>query len=246
MATAKRAESSTQRRRRAPRGATAGAPPPRRPDLRRRRVMDAEIACAAEELFAQHGFHGVSIAEVAARVGISKQNLLYYFPTKEALYRRVLDGVLDEWLERLRGLADPDKDPASALREYIAAKLRYSRDRPSGSRVFATEIIAGLPFYAAELRERVVPALRAQVETLNRWVAAGRVEPIDAVHLMFIVWAATQTYADFSHQMALVLGKEALSAADFEAAEEVVTRIVLRSIGLEAAPPGPTPAPRDR
>ncbi len=73
--------------------------------------MDTEILAAAEDLFATHGFQGVSIAEVAARVGISKQNLLYYFPTKEALYRRVLDGVLDEWLERLHGLAIPARTP---------------------------------------------------------------------------------------------------------------------------------------
>ncbi|BDG02481.1 TetR/AcrR family transcriptional regulator [Anaeromyxobacter oryzae] len=214
------------------------APPQGR--LRRRRVLDANIVAAAEELFAQHGFQGVSIAEVAARVGISKQNLTYYFPTKEALYRRVLDGVLDEWLERLRGLADPDKEPEAALRDYIRAKLRYSRERPSGSRVFATEIIAGLPLYAREIRARVVPALRAQVETLGRWVADGRVEPIDPVHLMFVLWAATQTYADFSHQMALVMDKEALEPADFDAAEEVVTRVVLRALGLAA--PAPSPA----
>jgi TetR/AcrR family transcriptional regulator len=197
--------------------------------------MDAEILRAAEDLFATHGFRGVAIADVAARVGISKQNLLYYYPSKEALYRRVLDEVLDEWLERLRGLADPGKDPASALREYVRAKLRYSQERPSGSRVFATEIIAGLPMYAEEIRARVVPALRAQVETLRRWVAAGRVEPIDPVHLMFVIWAATQTYADFAHQMALVMGKPALEPADFDAAEEVVVRVVLGALGL--APP---------
>lgn len=205
---------------------------------RQRRAMDAEIVAAAEELFAANGFRGVSIAEVAARVGISKQNLLYYFPTKEALYRRVLDGVLDEWLERLRGLGDPTKDPETALREYIFAKLRYSRERPNGSRVFATEIIAGAPLYAKEIRARVVPPLRAHVATLRRWIAEGRVEAIDPIHLMFVVWAATQTYADFAHQMALVMGKPTLAPEDFDAAEETITRVVLGALGL-AAPRGP-------
>ena len=202
---------------------------------RRRAAMDGEIVAAAEEIFAQHGFQGASIADIAARVGISKQNLLYYFPTKEALYKRVLDGVLDEWLERMSTLTDAGADPETALRRYIAAKLQYSRERPAGSRVYANEIISGAPLYGAEIRQRVVPALRAQAETLNRWVAEQRIDPIDSLHLMFVLWAMTQTYADFSRQMELVMGKDALSREDFAVAEELVTRIVLRALGI--APP---------
>jgi TetR/AcrR family transcriptional regulator len=194
--------------------------------------MDSEIVAAAEEVFAQHGFQGASIADIAARLGISKQNLQYYFPTKEALYKRVLDGVLDEWLERMSALADADADPETALRSYIAAKLRYSRERPAGSRVYANEIISGAPLYGAEIRRRVVPALRTEAETLNRWVAERRIEPIDPLHLMFVLWAMTQTYADFSRQMELVMGKDALGRDDFVAAEEIVTRVVLSALGI--------------
>jgi TetR/AcrR family transcriptional regulator len=189
---------------------------------------------AAEEIFAQHGFQGASIADIADRVGISKQNLLYYFPTKEALYKRVLDGVLDEWLGRMSALADAGSDPETALRGYIAAKLQYSRERPAGSRVYANEIISGAPLFGEEIRRRVVPALRAQAETLNRWVTDRRIEPIDSLHLMFVLWAMTQTYADFSRQMELVMGKEALGREDFTAAEELVTRVVLRALGIAA------------
>jgi TetR/AcrR family transcriptional regulator len=77
-----------------------------------------------------------------------------------------------------------------------------------------------------------VPALRAQTETLNRWAADRRIEPVDALHLMFVLWAMTQTYADFSRQMELVMGKDALGREDFAAAEELVTRVVLRALGI--------------
>lgn len=221
-------------RRTTPRAAAAAR---RRPDLRRRHVLSREILIAAEELFARHGFQGVSMADVAARVGISKQNLFYYFPTKEALYRSVLDGVLDEWLQWMVGLADSTEDPATALRAYVRAKLRYSRERPSGSRVYANEIISGAPFYAREIEARVVPALRAQVATLTRWAEAGQVTLVDPVHLMFVLWAATQTYADFSRQMELVMGKPALDDRDFQAAEELVTHLVLRTLGVAERQP---------
>jgi TetR/AcrR family transcriptional regulator len=199
---------------------------------RRRAAMDCKIVAAAEEVFAQHGFQGTSIADIAARLGISKQNLLYYFPSKETLYKRVLDGVLDEWLGRMSALADPGPAPETALRAYIAAKLRYSRERPAGSRVYANEIISGAPLYGAEIRRRVVPALRTEAETLNRWVAERRIDPIDPLHLMFVLWAMTQTYADFSRQMELVMGKGALGQGDFANAEEIITRLVLRALGL--------------
>ena len=199
--------------------------------------MDGEIVARAEEIFAQHGFQGASVADIADRVGISKQNLLYYFPTKEALYKRVLDGVLDEWLERMSALADAGTDPEAALRAYIGAKLRYSRERPAGSRVYANEIISGAPLYGLEIKRRVVPALRAQAETLNRWMLERRIEPIDSLHLMFVIWAMTQTYADFSRQMELVVGKDALGRDDFAAAEEIVTRLVLRALGIASPVP---------
>jgi TetR/AcrR family transcriptional regulator len=201
--------------------------------------MDGEIVAAAEEIFAQHGFQGASVADIADRVGISKQNLLYYFPSKEALYKRVLDGVLDEWLGRMSALADGGTDPETALRAYIGAKLRYSRERPAGSRVYANEIISGAPLYGPEIRRRVVPALRAQAETLNRWMHERRIEPIDSLHLMFVIWAMTQTYADFARQMELVMGKDALGRGDFAAAEEMVTRLVLRALGI-ASPARPS------
>ena len=204
---------------------------------RRRAAMDGEIVAAAEEIFAQHGFQGASVADIAERVGISKQNLLYYFSSKEALYKRVLDGVLDEWLERMSALADAGTDPEAALRAYICAKLRYSRERPAGSRVYANEIISGAPLYGLEIKRRVVPALRAQAETLNRWMLERRIEPIDSLHLMFVIWAMTQTYADFARQMELVMGKDALGRGDFAAAEEIVTRLVLRALGIASPVP---------
>ena len=46
--------------------------------------------------------HGTSTDKVAERAGVSKTNLLYYFPSKEALYIAVLKEILDVWLAPLR------------------------------------------------------------------------------------------------------------------------------------------------
>jgi AcrR family transcriptional regulator len=56
-----------------------------------------------EALFAQHGFAGVGLREVAVRVGLSKSALFHHFPSKSALYVAVLERVLLNIEARLSG-----------------------------------------------------------------------------------------------------------------------------------------------
>ena len=66
---------------------------------------------------------------------MTKPNLLYYFPGKEAIYLAVLEDTLEKWLQPLAEL-DPDGDPVAEIGRYIDAKLedvaRRGR-RPRGS-----------------------------------------------------------------------------------------------------------------
>jgi TetR/AcrR family transcriptional regulator len=191
-----------------------------------RLAKEAAICAEAERQFAQFGFEGVSLEAIAAGLGLTRHNLLYYFPNKEALYRRVLDEVLDEWLARMAGLVG-GQDPVAAVRDYIAAKLRFSRERPAGSQVFAREVMAGAPRFRDAIEGRVLPALQADVQTFERWADAGLVARLDYRHLMFSIWASTQAYADQAAQFAILLGKPALELVDFEAAEALIARQVL-------------------
>jgi TetR/AcrR family transcriptional regulator len=197
---------------------------------KRRDKLESAILAAATRMFAECGFEGTSIAAVAERAGISKQNLLYYFPSKNSLYQRVLDDVLDDWLERMAHLADANGEPAEVLRAYVAAKLRFSREQPWASRVYAMEVIGGAKFYGEQIRARVVPLLRRDIEVFERWMADGRIARVDATHLLFALWAMTQSYADFSAQMALVLDRPELTGADFEDAERLIGDMVVRAV----------------
>lgn len=197
---------------------------------RRRDKLESAILAAATRLFAECGYEGTSIAAVAERTGISKQNLFYYFPTKQGLYQRVLDDVLDDWLERMAKLADAAGEPADVLRAYVAAKLRFSREQPWASRVYAMEVIGGAKFYGEQIRARVVPLLRRDIEVFERWMADGRIARVNATHLLFALWAMTQSYADFSAQMALVLDKPELTGTDFEDAERLIGDLVVRAV----------------
>ncbi len=206
----------------------------------KRRVLDrdkleADIVDIAVRVFAECGYEGTSIATIAEQAGLSKQNLMYYFPTKQALYERVLDDVLDEWLSRMASLADPAQEPRDVLRTYIKAKLRFSREHPFASRVYALEVIGGAQLYGAQIQRRVIPLLRKDIEVFENWVDEGRIAPVNATHLLFAIWAMTQSYADFSAQMALVMNRKALVRKDFDDAEEMIVTMVLATIGAHAA-----------
>ena len=192
-------------------------------------AKEAAICAEAERQFAQFGFEGTSLEQIAQGLSLSRHNLLYYYPSKDVLYRTVLDAVLDEWLARMAGIV-AGTDPEAALREYIAAKLRYSRERPAGSQVFAREMMAGAPRFRDAIRTRVLPALNADVKTFERWARAGLVRKMDFRHLMFSIWTMTQAYADQSAQFAILLSKSALEAKDFKAAEGVIAGLVLGAL----------------
>ncbi len=192
--------------------------------------LRSDITEQAVRLFAECGYEGTSIALVAESAGISKQNLLYYFPNKLALYQHVLDEVLDDWLARMSALDDDSQEPADLLRAYIKAKLRFSREKPWGSRVYAMEVITGARVYASAIKKRVVPVLRQDIAVFEKWIAAGKIAPIDPMHMMFAIWAMTQSYADFSAQMALVLNRKQLTRRDFDVAETVIVDMVLAAV----------------
>jgi TetR/AcrR family transcriptional regulator len=190
---------------------------------------EALIVAEAEQQFARFGFEGVSLDTIAAELGLSRQNILYYYASKEELYTAVLDSVLATWLGSMDTLAR-ENDPRAAIEKYVNAKLRFSQERPSGSAVFTREIMAGAPRYGKQLALNVVPLLRADVRTFERWARQGLIAPVDFTHLMFVIWSSTQAYADLSTQFAMYLGKRALSPQDFDAARALLTELVWTSL----------------
>jgi len=199
--------------------------PPRPARLRKQE----QILLEAEAQFARSGFEGVSLDSIAAALGVSRQNMLYYYASKEELYAAVLDSVLEAWLDSMATMAK-SADPETAVSNYVRAKLRFSQQRPSGSVVFTREVMAGAPRYAEKLAARVIPHLREEVRAFQRWARQGLIAKLDFTHLMFLIWSSTQAYADLAPQFALLIGKKKLGDADFEAAHALITQLVIRSL----------------
>ncbi len=165
------------------------------------------ILDAALDVFSQHGFRGATLDQIAEVAGLSKPNLLYYFPSKEAIHVALLSGLMDTWLDPLREL-DPMGDPLTEIMAYVHRKLDLSRDFPRESRLFANEILQGAPRMMEALTGELKTLVDATAALLCRWAAEGRIADLPPHHLIFSIWALTQHYADFDVQVRAVLGPE--------------------------------------
>lgn len=193
---------------------------------------EGRILRAAEKVFARNGFAGATMAAIATASGLPKANLHYYFGSKEALYRAVLAAILHDWLAPAHSI-HAEADPRPALEHYIRAKMELSRQRTDASKVWANELLHGAAVVHGLLRTELRSLVEEKAAVIQQWVDTGRMAPIDARHLFFLMWAATQTYADFDVQICAVLGKPRLTAADFDTAADHVVALVLRGCGLD-------------
>jgi TetR/AcrR family transcriptional regulator len=209
------------------RQAAAKRPPTQREVSRA--TIERRILAAAESVFADTGYAGATTGEIARRASLPKPNLHYYFKTKEELYQRVLTDIIDDWL----GSADqivPGAEPDVALRAYIRGKIELARAKPLASRVFANEIIHGAPHLKPFLETKLRDWVETKTAVIRGWIAAGKIKPVDPYHLFFVIWAATQTYADFEAQICAVLRRDQLGAADYDLAAAQLGGLILDGV----------------
>lgn len=187
------------------------------------------ILTAALNTFSLYGIHGTRLEQVAEQAGVSKTNLLYYFPSKEALYVAVMQQILDIWLAPLKAFRE-DLAPLVAIKEYIRLKLEVSRDYPQASKLFCLEMLQGAPLVMNELTGDLKTLVADKSAIIAAWVESGKLAPIDPHHLIFMIWATTQHYADFATQVEAVTGKTLRDADFFQQTVENVQRIIIDGI----------------
>lgn len=61
-------------------------------------------------------------------------------------------------------------------------------------------------------------------------------QPQNESPLIFSIWAATQTYADYDWQIATVTGKASVDEADYEAAAHTIIRMIIKDCVIEESP----------
>lgn len=204
------------------------ARPLRRNEIRQQN--ETLILQAAEKVFAEAGFGGATMQLIADVAGLPKANLHYYFATKEDLYRRVVQNIFEIWLHAADSMDQAD-GPVEGIGAYIEAKMEISRRHPDGSKVWASEVMHGAPVIQDYLETTLREWTTGRAGLIQRWIDEGKMAAVNPEHLLYMLWATTQHYADFGHQIETLNGGAPLSDAQWRAAKDSVKAMILRGIG---------------
>lgn len=198
-----------------------------------RQQNERKIMEAAEIEFAQHGYKGASIQDIAQRAGLPKANVHYYFGSKLELYAAVLSNILELWDSTLSELK-PEDNPAEALPNYVRSKMELARQYPLASRIFSMEVMSGAEQLKEYFQDNYVEWFNGRTAVFKTWMAQGKMDAIDPAHLLFLLWSATQHYADFAYQIQAALGLDrALDTAEFAKATQTLNHIILKGCGIK-------------
>ena len=199
--------------------------------IRHREETRAQIQRAAERVFADYGYVGASFSRIAAEAGLPKSNIVYYYQTKEKLYRNVVENIFNVWREAADVLS-PERDPIDALGDYIETKLELARTRPYGSKVWANEVIPRAPVVQDYLENELRQWTDDRIAVIEYWIAQKQIRPVSARHLLYAIWATTLHYADFKHQIRTLNDDLELTNQQWEETKRSLREILLEGVKL--------------
>lgn len=154
----------------------AKAPNPvRKPKQRDSAATRAALLSTAIREFADKGFAGARVDEIASRAGVNKQLLYHHFGNKDDLYRVALETVYSEIREKEKALHLGDLPPLEAMRTLIGYSFDYLLEHPEFIRLVNDENAQGAPHAAQsdELTEMHWPLVDLLRQTLARGAEEG-------------------------------------------------------------------------
>lgn len=135
---------------------------------------EAAILTAGVQLFAEHGFDGVSMRGVAEAAGVSKANIYHHFSSKEALYLAILQSSAAETAALVENLADGTGSFDQRLKEFSKAYQQHLFDRQMSSRLLLREALLGDEKNSKKIADQVVGnVFRRMIAILRTGQEAG-------------------------------------------------------------------------
>ena len=130
----------------------------------RRRILDV-----ATQVFAQEGYAGARVDDIARRAGLNKAMLYYHVGDKDALYAAVFRETIAEARKRLEGASSPEDGPERRFRAVIAAMARMATEHPHFAPLMLREVASG----GATLPDSIVAEMRGVFQIIGDVLAAG-------------------------------------------------------------------------
>ncbi len=155
----------------------------------RDQILDEALKC-----FAERGYEGTSLNDIAAGVGIRRPSLLHHFPSKDSLYGNVFERLLSDWLERLEeSIASPATgwDKAELV---LRSGFALFAETPDYVRIMRREALDGGEHLGMDLSTVLKPLFDAAVIYFEEQMKNGTFRQHDARHLLITGYGAILTY----------------------------------------------------
>ena len=177
-----------------------------------------QILAEAQHCFAEQGFDGTSLNDIAAGVGIRRPSLLHHFPSKEAIYREVFERSLSDWIVRIEAVSNAQgNEPWDQMELVVDTAFDWFAENPDFVRIMRREALDNQGHLGFDLGAVLKPLFDRAAAFFDREMGLGTFRKHDSEQLILTGLAALLGYFSDTPFLLGVLGRDPLAPEALDA-----------------------------